>query len=161
MNCDRFRTGWGSSSRSLTVEAHTENSALLKNPSGAVLSWWTSTWETQQSCQRHPCSSALIKIKHLLTGIRCCLTHSSFEGGWEMIVPRTATFVLARIACCSAGGQTGHRWCASYAGLGSGPGAACGDYWGTDGSRFCCRWLTCTRCACCSGSGCMSDEHKG
>lgn len=161
MNCDRFRTGWGSSSRSLTVEAHTENSALLRNPSGAVLSWWTSTLDTQQSEKSMFICFDKNKTSLKISGIRCRLTHSSFEGGWEMLVPRTATFVLARIACCPAGGQTGHRWCASYAGLGSGPGAPCGDYWGTDGSRFCCRWLTCTRCACCSGSGCTSDEHKG
>lgn len=49
MNCDCFRTGWASSSRSLMVEAQTENSALLRNPSGAALSWGTN-----RSDRQHP-----------------------------------------------------------------------------------------------------------
>lgn len=45
-NCDCFRTGWASSSRSLMVEAQMENSALLRNPS--VLSWWTDRLDRHQ-----------------------------------------------------------------------------------------------------------------
>lgn len=158
MNCDCFRTGWASSSRSLMVEAQTENSALLRNPPIAVLSWWTNTSDKTRAWEIHV---QLLPQTRLWTWIRHCLTHSGFEDVWEILVPQSATFDLSRIVCCWPGGQTGHRWCASYAGLASGPGAACGDYWGTGGSRFCCQWWTCTRCACCSGSGCMSDEHQG